>query len=81
MTTDELIKKLRDNVACGYAGDLMLKAADRLEATVDAVPVVRCKDCEEYKDWDGSKICMRFGSYYGNMKPDDYCSKGRRRSE
>ncbi len=31
MTTDELIKALRENLAWGEQGDLMLAAADRLE--------------------------------------------------
>ncbi len=48
---------------------------------VDAVEVVRCKDCEEYIPWlDGEKICGRVGSYYGNTKPDDFCSRGNRRT-
>ena len=39
--------------------------------------IVRCKDCEEYKLWGSCKICMRLGSWYGNMKPEDFCSYGR----
>lgn len=42
--------------------------------------VIYCKDCEEYKEWsNGVYICMRLGSYYGDMKPSDYCSHGVRR--
>lgn len=48
--------------------------------TVDAVEVVRCKDCAEYIPWlDGERICGRMGSYHGDTKPDDYCSRGRKR--
>lgn len=43
------------------------------------VYVVRCKDCAEYRLWDGEKICMRLGSWYGDTKPDDFCSRGRRK--
>lgn len=48
---------------------------------VDAVEVVRCKDCEEYIPWLRGYICGRIGSYYGNTKPDDYCSRGVRKHE
>lgn len=50
------------------------KKAGKVEVTNRAI--VFCRDCEEYKEWDNTKICMRLGSYYGNMKPDDYCSYG-----
>jgi hypothetical protein len=47
----------------------------RIEVTPS--PVVFCRDCEEYKEWlNGESVCMRLGSYYGNTKPDDYCSHG-----
>lgn len=45
--------------------------------TVDAVPVVRCRDCEYiYTDGDGYLACVKSGLY-----PDenDYCSRGKRR--
>jgi hypothetical protein len=49
--------------------------------TIDAVPVVRCKDCVEYIPWLDGKICARIGSYFGNTKPNDFCSHGTRRSD
>lgn len=54
--------------------------AECCSPTIDAVEVVRCKDCAEYRPWlFGDRICGLLGSYYGNTKPDDYCSKGRKR--
>lgn len=47
--------------------------------TVDAVPVVRCRDCEYiYTDGDGYLACVKSGLY-----PDenDYCSRGKRRGQ
>lgn len=41
--------------------------------------VVRCKNCSEYREWNGRKICMRLGSYYGEREPNDFCSLGIRR--
>lgn len=44
--------------------------------TVDAVPVVRCKDCKWYQSdadkWCGYFECMGF-------EPEDYCSQGGRK--
>ena len=49
---------------------------------VDAVEVVRCKDCEEYIPWlEGDYICGRIGSYFGNTKPNDFCSRGVRKTD
>lgn len=49
--------------------------------TVDAVEVVRCKDCDWYRD-DGS-ICVNAKctkSWYGcRVPPEHYCSFGDRR--
>lgn len=51
--------------------------------TVDAVEVVRCKDCESFlRDSDllQRHICIRW--YPGStriVKPDDFCSYGKRK--
>lgn len=63
----------------GYT--FMPKTKDRITITLESKPIVFCWDCEEYQHWDGDKICMRLGSYYGNMRPDDYCSYGMKRQE
>ena len=43
-------------------------------STVDAVEVVRCKDCKCY-DNKTMECCGRSGVFYA----DDYCSRGRER--
>ena len=49
---------------------------------VDAVPVIKCKDCGYYMEWhDGQYICARLGNWYGNTKPDDFCSKAEERED
>ena len=52
--------------------------------TVDAVEVVRCKDCKHYKpQFQGAHrncttpYCMRVNTV--KVKPDDFCSFGERR--
>ena len=44
--------------------------------TVDAVEVVRCKDCKQYSQ---SGLCNLYLSVSHEMKPDDFCSYGERR--
>lgn len=46
---------------------------------VDAVEVVRCKDCKNLGFKDFSGICNR--RMIGIVKPDDFCSYGERRCE
>ena len=52
--------------------------------TVDAVPVVRCRDCKHYKPQKKSAH-WEHRAYYCNhvvtikMQPDDFCSYGERK--
>ena len=77
-------------VACSpkTEGELVLKRADVLRAiesapTVDAVEVVRCKDCKHFKPGlgaEGIKFCKR--DKLGRsvfMRNDDFCSYGERK--
>lgn len=68
--------------ALSYVGDLIIKAP-----TVDAVDVVRCKECKHFATarW-GEKFCKRKqadGVYaeLSNLREDDFCSYGERRTE
>ena len=53
--------------------------------TVDAVEVVRCKDCKYgFLTDDGSYSCDHVDEYYGwgyRTKADDFCSYGERRTD
>ena len=54
--------------------------------TVDAVEVVRCKDCrhcEIWAKWNGGKYfaCMRIPSEVHDVDPFHYCSYGERRCD
>ena len=48
--------------------------------TVDAVPVVRCKDCTYYDSEPGGDIMMCYNGL-GWTEQNDFCSKGERRGE
>ena len=46
--------------------------------TVDAVPVVRCKDCKYIIDRDdGTYGCYR--NFMDNCEVDDFCSRGEKK--
>ncbi len=50
-------------------GDIFLQTAVKLlldkTPTIDAVPVVRCKDCKHYEwnPFDGCDVCIHLGRY------------------
>ena len=49
------------------------------QPTIDAVPVVRCKDCNHRADAtvQGNYLCNR--KMLGLVRPDDFCSFGDRK--
>ena len=63
---------------CGYNDgiDIAWNKIDQAP-TIDAVPVVRCKDCKHYEIHKPKVLenCERKG-YIIPMKPDDFCSYG-----
>lgn len=52
--------------------------------TIDAVPVVRCKDCRHWRDdnprVNGYHCCYRMHNIFP-MKESDFCSRGERRTD
>ena len=70
-----------------YEHSVIGRAALFLEETADAVEVVRCKDCKWYEA--NCETCVLHsddGDTYDfgcdvNMKPDDFCSYGERRTD
>lgn len=71
-----------------YYGDAWRDAQEEIDnaPTVDAVPVIRCKDCKYYRiykntDWT-VELCGRFRTTMADpVKEDDYCSKAERRTD
>ena len=49
--------------------------------TVDAVPVVRCKDCKWSEDYRGVMLCNSPCGVFGKVKEDSFCSYGERRTD
>lgn len=56
-----------------------------LQPVIDAVEVVRCKDCVNFKSISNPKYCTKHIDDWGNGEiytdEDDFCSFGERRSE
>lgn len=44
--------------------------------TIDAVPVVRCREC---KYWLGEHVCDLDCNHETHTGPDDFCSRGQRK--
>ena len=50
--------------------------------TIDAVPVVRCKDCKCWTEWsNGAGSCSRFALDWIGTDADDFCSMAERKDD
>ena len=70
------------NIKTIYAVEGLYEATEIIEEqpTVDAVEVVRCKDCKSKSDVldCGNYLCNK--KMIGMVRPNDFCSFGERRS-
>lgn len=60
--------------------DVVLDAV-RCSPTIDAVEVVRCKDCKDifFDDWYKCFSCANLYGLNEEVKPNDFCSHGERK--
>ena len=50
------------------------------QPTIDAVPVVRCKDCIRRYDTDECPMCFLIeGKYYEHTNENGFCDRGERK--
>ena len=70
-----------------YVSDFVFEQMQKIP-TIDAVPVVRCKDCVHWLNEDGMEdhVCLKIYDDAGmndvawiERKPDDFCSRGERK--
>lgn len=63
-----------------WSGPAIKLSVIRKSPTIDAVPVVRCRECKHYEIHKPKVLenCERNG-YIIPMKPDDFCSYGERK--
>lgn len=53
-----------------------------MQETVDAVPVVRCKNCKHSQHWYGDKrLCHLWNETGIDVFEDGYCSYGERKTD
>ena len=72
----------------GVTGAVMKRMFDSLP-TIDAVPVVRCRECKFYRELRTKRhnqlmrLCYRRGKHDMEypVKPDDFCSYGQRKED
>ena len=76
-------EKQLDNLAEGFAEAIHI--AKYIAPTVDAVPVVRCRECKYFESASG--YCNFHSQYYDGggtweiFKADDFCSCGERKED
>ena len=82
---DELLEDVRQNSQSYWADDFAYEWVNR-QPTVDAVPVVRCKDCKYFtRDTitgvtiPGSEYCIFTTN--NRIEGDDFCSRAERKEE
>lgn len=72
---DSLLKRMQNDPLFDLVERYGVSGVIEAEPTVDAVPVIRCKDC---KYWNGSgKYC----DYEMSGLEDDFCSWAKREEE
>lgn len=87
MTFEAYLRQQAEGGQYGVAlikSETALRIADWIESHRDAVPVVRCKDCQyAHMSTDGRvKYCdVWFPDEAEYLEGDDYCSYGERRSD
>lgn len=86
MTREEAIKVLRtESIELGGSAPSVcrfLEALDMADKALDAVPVVRCRECKHYDtaDFDGNILCgCTLHSAMLDITPDSFCSYGERK--
>ncbi len=74
---DDVIQNLNENHNRGITRNdyKMITGVLYEMPTVDAVEVVRCKECKWYKDFDGCFFSTT------EVKEDDFCSYGERKTD
>ena len=78
--SDKFILALMDASLSSVDDDTIIDLVDSIP-TVDAVPVVRCKDCEYSYD-EISYLCCSHGVCVDcEVPPNFYCAYGKRRAE
>lgn len=77
ISPDEAKKIARDFLVNPYDAISTCTVIDKTP-TIDAVPVVRCREC---KYWLGEHVCDLDCNHETHTGPDDFCSRGQRKED
>ena len=75
ISADALLREAMKDGAYGYVDAWQIKNAP----TIDAIPVVRCKDCKHY--WKNTRESDEVVVCLASSKDDAFCSEGERRED
>lgn len=73
-----VIDRLKNNIILGATEQAFLRNYVNCCPTVDAVEVVRCRDCKHYDETDSFNCKFAFMKL---KRPDDFCSYGERKED
>ena len=83
---NELLNSIRDDYNINGTHFAMIRRHIEEATAVDAVEVVRCRDCKHKTEYFNSgkfvckmKQCVVCGCVVGYIKDDDFCSYGERK--
>lgn len=74
---DALIKKVKEEGAYDYVYSKKIAEAP----TIDAVEVVRCRDCKNWEEYEGDEGYGHCELFIHYMKDDNFCGHGERKTE
>ncbi len=69
---DALLDDVRSHCESYFADDFAREWVDK-QPTVDAVPVIRCKDCKHYADEQCDRYADETLGYVHSTQADGYC--------
>lgn len=77
---DALLDDIRSHSESYFADDFAREWVDK-QPTVDAVPVIRCKDCKHYADDQCDMYADETLGYVHSTQADGYCWVAERKEE
>jgi hypothetical protein len=87
---DEIEERKNAN---GYCNVTVISELNRLEGYIMRLPsaqpeIIHCKECKFLQKWRSEESAKKFGQIYECLRdvlmsplPDDFCSKGKRRTD
>ena len=79
---DVMLEHLREDPLFPFVEKYGMSGVIESMPTVDAVPVIRCRDCKYNSNTDGNYVkCNIIPQMFGKTPDDNYCSWAERKEE